>query len=322
MWRNITIASLMLLAGCKTLEKNNKPFTFLYQGVEFLFSGSIPEEMTVSATGTGSTREEATQNALKEAVQKGVGILVVSDLTITDQKKVSDLLINYSSGFVKEYKTEECSVNKRTTCKITAKVSPWNFRNKTENKKNDLEINGENLIAQHETLKHVIKQRKKLTEYYFSRIRTEGFIGKVDSVEVVPNTGDQVKLNVNYKVIWNENFRNEVITFLTLLEEDTGGGFNDYNTATDVYIQWEPVSWGKSRVYIKPHDEEYKRMMKNYLYDSLAVTIQPFGVCEYFNPEHTIFYFSSGIGNAQIVTSKQELKKAKKIEIAFGCNKD
>ena len=201
MSRTIILVSILILYGCQTIERKNIPVTLLFQGIELLFSGSVPDEITISSTGTGRTREEATQNALKEAVQKGVGVLVISDLTITDQNKVSDKLINYSSGFVKEYKTEDCSGNdKKYTCKITAKISPWNFKkNLVNNSNKEISINSDNLIAQHETFKHVIRQRIKITEYYFSRIFTEGFIGRVESVDVIPSTGENVKIKISEK---------------------------------------------------------------------------------------------------------------------------
>lgn len=305
--------------GCQTIERANTTSILIHQGIKFLFSASIPEEITIKAEGSGKTREEAIQSALNEAVQKGIGVLVMSELTVENQKILNDRLIIYSSGFVKGYETEQCTEKSIISCKISAKVAPWKFKKSIEGTGGRaLTINGETLLAQHDTLKHVVEQRKKITEYYFSRIRTEGFIGTIDSVEVVPGTGGKINLNIRYQIHWDKRFKEELIEFLTLLEEDTGGGFANYNEHTDIVIQWAPMGWLKSRVYIKPYDESYRKMMETYIHAPLAVTIQPFGECEYFNPD-SIFYMGSGNGNTSISTQREKLEKIKKIEVEIGC---
>ena len=93
-------------------------------GVRFSFSDLVPKEMTVDATGYGKTQEEAVNNALVIAVQKGIGVLVVSDTTVDGDKVIRDLAATYSSGIVNSYEIIKCA---NGGCAIRARFHQQDF---------------------------------------------------------------------------------------------------------------------------------------------------------------------------------------------------
>ena len=186
--------STILLSSCATVQTAPvSPVSLVLQGVRFYFSSTIPAEIPVEAVGTGPTREKAIDNALIAAVQQAIGVLVVSDVTVESNKVVRDIAINYASGVVKEYSVKQCTDTTRIQCTINAKVSPFAFQQKLLASASVTKIDGENLYGQYLTSRNAIIQRYRVTEYFFSRIRTQGIQAKLIRFEVQPTISGKVR---------------------------------------------------------------------------------------------------------------------------------
>jgi hypothetical protein len=279
MWKYLILAGLVLITGCQTLEKTNLPVTIVIKGIEFLFSESLPEEITVSATGTGSTREEALQNALKEAVQKGVGILVISDLRIKDQKIISDQLLNYSSGFIKDYKTEECLNNKKITCKIQAKVAPWNLLRNQFNLNDKQNINGEQLVTQHNSTKDVIAQQKKLLIYYKEKISEEGYKFEVKDVNSIPSYSNLIPIEITYRLIPNFDLRKEIFSFLKLVEVNPENKLSPEIEKKIITIGTDSSYLFKKNLRVIYWDEEMLAAFNELMSKNIEIYLVELGMC-------------------------------------------
>lgn len=74
----------------------------------FLFFGLIlmaqPKEVTLVVTGEGTTKEEATNNALRIAIEQAFGVFVSSNTEILNDELVRDEIATLSSGNIKNYK--------------------------------------------------------------------------------------------------------------------------------------------------------------------------------------------------------------------------
>ena len=88
------------------------------QGVRLYFSTIVPKEISVTAIGSGSTKEKAIDSALIRSVQEAVGVLVVSETSVQSDKVLNDIAIQYASGVVNEYKVVECSKTDVFNCRI------------------------------------------------------------------------------------------------------------------------------------------------------------------------------------------------------------
>jgi len=276
------IALVCLLMATKALAAPWTAMDFVslaIQGVRFSFSDLVPKEITVDATGYGKTQEEAVNNALVIAVQKGIGVLVVSDVTVDGDRVIRDLAATYSSGVVNSYEILKCE---NGGCIIRAKISPARFQRKLMADSNVVQVNGKDLHAQYLTSQNTLKQRMKLTEYYFSQLHQSGLEVKPKRVVMPPQYGSSnATLVMDYEVRMNPEFKKDFISFLKRLEKDTNGKTENHQ---QVYIQWGPTGLFENRVFINAYDENFRFMMEKYLSAPISIGIKEVGICERFEP--------------------------------------
>lgn len=289
-----------------------------FSTVRFYFSMILPKEIVVTTTGTGETREKAIDNALNSAVQEAIGVMVVSETSVQNDRVVRDLAINYSSGVVNEYEVQNCVGSKPVTCKVTAKVSPWKFQRKLMADSKTVKVNGENLHAQYETSRNTLIQRYKMAEYYFSHIQKSGLEIKIHSVKIEPTISNRVSLMIDYEVMWNKEFKKNFIDYLERLEKDTDG---QKENNQQIYIQWAPTGFFENRVRINTYDEEFRRMMLKNLYAPISIGFPEFNICEFQEPAGGVFGIDwYGFRKQKIIEMNSDLlRNISKITATLGC---
>jgi hypothetical protein len=326
----------LFLSGCAVI--NAPAFTatsYVVQGIKFYFSNFVPSEIVVITTGTGETREEAIDNALLSAVQEAIGVLVVSDVTVQDEKILRNIAIMYSEGVVNSYKVIECKGDIRQSCQITATVSPSKLQRKFASNSNTIEVDGNSLYSQHLTSKNAIIQRSKLTEYYFSAIRKHGLEPKIEEVKLIPSTDSNVTIEITFSVGWNKKFKNNLIEFIEKLEQDTGGKKSKEKDSISLSVWNSPNLFGLSwqYYYINPYNADFRKIIAAAISEPILVSIDPIHHCEYIPaPNSNLFMssFTSG-GNIFYLTDPikiklrgtlppEFIKDIKNFSIQMGCN--
>src|SRR5262249_43092147 len=63
-------------------------------------SPSVPARQVVQAEGIGRTLEEARKDAIRAAVRKAAGMLVVSELTIENDRVITDKVLAYGDSVI------------------------------------------------------------------------------------------------------------------------------------------------------------------------------------------------------------------------------
>jgi hypothetical protein len=289
--------------------------SLIIRGIHFSASESVPEEITVTATGVGDTQPIAIQAAINVAVEKAVGVLVISDLTAKNDKIVRNLVAQYSSGVVNSYEVKKCE-GKPVSCEIVAKVSPWKFMRKLEGDSQTIQVNGDDLLMKHQTAKNALIQRYKITQYYMSQIRQSGLDVTVRSVNVEPSVSNKVVLAIEYEVKWNKEYKKELIRFLEKLEKDTVR--NDANH--QVYIQWGPTGLFENRVRVNTYNEHFRQMMLHYVYEPIYVRIDELNKC--INVNHENVFTVDWYGVRRQITVEVEpskLKNVKSLSMGTSC---
>jgi hypothetical protein len=290
--------------------------SLIFQGVKFVHSNYVPKEMTVKATGVGDTQQVAIENALNVAVQKSVGVLILSEQSVSNDTVVRNLVAQYSSGVVNSYTITSCG-GSPVVCEITAIVSPLKFMRKLQGDSNTVEVKGGDLFAKHLTSKNTLLQREKMTEYYLQHIRQSGLQANVKHIDILPNAGEHVSLDVAYEIVWEEQFKNELIGFLRRLQKDTMN-MNAYN---QVYVQWGTTSFfDDRRVHINAHSPHYRSMFVRYVYSPVYVKIEEFDVCQRINVESV---FDIGWHkmefNYTVKVDPNKLKNLSSVTVKIGC---
>lgn len=289
--------------------------TLIFQGIHFSMSESVPEEITVSAKGYGHTQKIAVENALNSAVQKAVGVLVISDQTVKNDQVIRNLVASYSSGVVNSYEIQHCKKDKYVTCTVTAKVSPMKFMRKLEGDSQTLQVNGSDLLAKHQTAKNTLIQREKITNYYFSQIRQSGLDVIIREVKILPTDTNLVRIALTYEVKWNSEYKKEILRFLQQLEKDTA---NDGGQR--VYIQWGPTGFFNNRVFINTNNEKMRETMLRYMHEPTYVRINELNMCEDILHENVFTIDWYGVRRERIIeVSPDKLRGIQSLSASIGC---
>ena len=310
--------ALLLLLAAKAYAQTVTPFqmaSFVFQGVRFAIENAPPKEIEMLGTGTGKTKEEAIQNALLDAVQKGIGVLIVTDQTIDGNKVTRNMAAMYSSGVVNSYTIKECRFN---TCVVSAKISPWNFRRKLEGDSNVMRVNGNDLHAQYATARAAMIQRYKMTEYYFQAIRRVGLEVKIREFKIIPTMTDRAELLIDYELSFNKEFKKDLITFLEKLEKDTNGRGEENHR---IYIQWGPTGLFENRVFINAFDANTRSMMLKHMHEPIEVYFPELNLCERFEVKDSVFTVDwYGFRKQKIIDMNPLLlQNVNKVSARLGC---
>ena len=300
------IVVLTCLSNCKsvTLPPEIQAASYVLRGIQFYFAYMTPNEITVQSKGSGKDENEAIDKAIIAAVQQAMGVLVVSEITASDEKVLTELAGMYSSGIVKSYEKKNCTGTNLVECTIEAKVKPFGIRDSIFSNKSTQIVDGKSLHGQYSSAKASLIQRRKLTEYYLSLIRSIGLVAQVESIEVIPSMTAKAKIALSYSIDWNDNFRSEIISFLKHISDDPNSKANLFGFLSkkppgdissedpnDVVVRWGPMRGILSQsVTVKTYDRAFAMMIRSKLRDPIQFEFSPFGLCDSFEP-----YSYSGI---------------------------
>jgi hypothetical protein len=168
--------------------------TFLFS-IEFLGGISADEpkpHVTVIAEGVGTIADEATKDALRNAVRQVVGTVVDAETLIKDDKIISDKVLTYSDGFVKTYKELNQFANKGLIrVRISAEVERRSVVAKLkENKVKVSEVDGKGLFAETVTDLEAAKNAKELLQKALKDFNKSNLSAVVGKPVIVKKTDD------------------------------------------------------------------------------------------------------------------------------------
>ena len=159
--------------------------------------------ITLVTSGTGGTKEEATKNALRSALEQTYGAFVSANSTVVNDELVKDEIVSISSGNIVEY--EELSFQDTNPKQVTVKsvVSITNLANYAQNKGMAAELAG-NTFAMNLKMEELNKQNQSkalkhlFDEAYSMYDRLFDYEIKVSSPEN-DNGKIQVPITINIK---------------------------------------------------------------------------------------------------------------------------
>jgi len=306
------LVALALAGSSLTVHAENT--SVIINGIHFALSSFLSDRMTVVATGVGVTQEQAISAALHSAVQKVVGVLIISDRVVNQDTLVRNIVAQYSSGVVDTYEILNCS-GRPVVCDIEAKVSPIKFMRKLEGDSDSIQFSGSEYYEKHLMIKNAIKQRSKILEYYMKEMHRSGLDVRLRSVSVVPSLSDNATLDIKYHVRWNSEFRSELLRVLHRMENDVAREEGKY-----YYIQYGATGIADNRVYVPTHSPQMYDMIKYFVQRPMRVYFRELDTCATV-PVNGIFKIE-GRGetvNQRITVAPDKLKEVKSITIRVGC---
>lgn len=137
----------------------------------FLYSSSLISQtdvIDVTTTGAGSTKEDATKNALRNALESSFGAFISSKTEIVNDEIVNDEITSISSGNIVSYEIVSTLVEENNHfVTVNSQVSLVKFSNYIQSKGHNVTFNGDsfamnekvqkfNRVSEEKTIKNIL----------------------------------------------------------------------------------------------------------------------------------------------------------------------
>ena len=139
-WSAVTVVGLVLLSplalGWSTLAQESQ--------------GSAEEDVRlVYAEAEGATLDEATQGALRTAVEQGVGVFVTSRVRVENDELIEDKILALSNGYIHSYRVVETKERGgQVLVRVVAEVGMHQIRESLEAVGVEVALSGELVLRQ------------------------------------------------------------------------------------------------------------------------------------------------------------------------------
>jgi len=110
------------------------------------------KEVTLTVSGDGATKKEATDVALLSAIEQAFGVFVSANTTILNDELVKDEIAKLTSGNIKKYEEIASAIlpNGNTTVTLKATVSVSKLITYAQSKGSSAEFAGERKVRRNE----------------------------------------------------------------------------------------------------------------------------------------------------------------------------
>lgn len=282
-------------------EDNGKQVTIKKEDNKQNVNVKSNDDVALTVSADGATKEEATKIALRSAIEQAYGTFVSANTTILNDDIVKDEIVTISNGNIKSYQEIASAIlpNGRTTVTLNAVVSiskltsfakskgastefagatfAMNVKMRELNKKNEMKAL-DNLIIQIKNLLPVALERELVLsepELYSDRSTMSGYF--YNHKQMNPNNYYILKIRINYKKSENTFALGNLIYSTLKALEPTEEEYNYFKT--DAYAEYslrrfKKYSWGHlDRIRTRLSQEEfenYDSKMKKVLIDYLT----------------------------------------------------
>lgn len=181
-------------------------------------SGTSPPKISadgpgiyIRAKGEGSTQDRALDQALRISVERASGVVINSQLEVTNNRLSQDSIVNYSSGFVHTY--EVVNSYQKASGQFVVEIDALVSSNKLAERilgrpfiPNDAAVNGEKMYGQAYT---TLKSRYAGDALLLSLLKDypkDTFIFNLDSPKTVIDQNRQITIQIPFKITWAKNY--------------------------------------------------------------------------------------------------------------------
>ncbi len=205
--------ALLLTLGLTTIWSQNAP----------LVAGK--GEQKVVSTGMGATSEQATQDALRSAIEIAVGSMVSSNTLVSNDKIIRDEIFNHSKGFVRSYEvvSESGDPTDGYVVTISAIVTREHIANKLKAQGVSVNYNAKAMFVQLKEWDNLANAERAMAKNLFGleaikRNKTSVYNYSMTVDEPI-RSDNKYKVAVHWKAIFNDNWENEYQKMLTTLDQ-------------------------------------------------------------------------------------------------------
>lgn len=251
------------------------------------FVCSIVIAQPIRVQGIGDTLQQAKENAFKTAVELQVGSILVTELESFDSKITKHEIINYSAGYVDNYKIIETNnFNNKILVIVDVYVSSSKIANRilgtgSHNKSFDSNVHG----TRYETYIQSKNDADKLLKSLLKDFPKRAFVVTQHQHKFGVDTQRNPFIEIGFKFNWNYNYLvsfNEVLSLI----QDGGNGLFRTSPGNIVIMAKDPKDYvlGKKNHY-KFNDIVIMETIRN-RFDNNTPRLQ----LTVYNQNNNIFY--------------------------------
>lgn len=166
------------------------------------------EDVTLIVTSDGTSKDDATKNALRLAVEQTYGVFVSSNTSLLNDELIKDEIATVASGNIKKYnEVAYSSLDGNHTVTLEVTVSKGKLLSYAKSKGGECELDGAALYADIQLQELYKKNEEKLFENLIVEIEPmfhRGYDYKLD-LKQVGKSSDSVDFECKITAILNEN---------------------------------------------------------------------------------------------------------------------
>lgn len=206
----------------------------------------------ISVIGEGKTFDEAKKNAFQKAIEQEVGVVLVTNTKIQNNKIAKDEILSHSAGYVQDYKvinTEKINDTYFVTMEVYVESSAIAKRVMGLMQDNRYEFDGQKL--QDVITSHNEKQKSAdallnsiLSDYPVSAYYIENPKVTKSDVEVYTDKDGRINFTIYGVVKYNYNYVKSVIEALKQASDERIPGYTENTVQENITIHsMPPNSW-------------------------------------------------------------------------------
>lgn len=196
-------------------------FFLLFTAISISVFAQKNEEVSLTVLGDGQTKEEALQNALRNAIEQAYGTFISSNTQILNDRLIKDEIVSVSNGNIKKYDIiSETQINGRFNTTLKAIVSVSKLTTFCKNKGITVEFEGA-LFASNIKLQQLYANNEKIAINnlitVLKSVIAKSFDYEIKTDEPVKGKKENWVVKIQVSVFANSNFKSLIdITTKTL----------------------------------------------------------------------------------------------------------
>lgn len=205
--------ALLLTLGLTTIWSQNAP----------LVAGK--GEQKVVSTGMGATSEQATQDALRSAIEIAVGSMVSSNTLVSNDKIIRDEIFNHSKGFVRSYEvvSESGDPTDGYVVTISAIVTREHIANTLKAQGVSVNYNAKAMFVQLKEWDNLANAERTMAKNLFGleaiKHNKTSVYNYSMTVDEPIRSNNEYEVKVHWKATFNDNWESEYQKMLTTLDQ-------------------------------------------------------------------------------------------------------
>lgn len=189
----------------------------------FISSTSYAQVGPYRVTGVGKNFDAAKQNAFRQAIEKYAGVVVVSNSESLNDKLIKDEILNYSAGYIDNYKIlHNYELDGEYTIIMDVWVSSSKISQRILSTTGNKSINGPLIAEKHRSFIESKQNGDKIFKTVFDSYPHNAFNIKIVKTDIGVDSSRNTFVNIAYQISWNKNWINSLYELFGMLYSDEG----------------------------------------------------------------------------------------------------